>query len=84
LQHEADPFLKKAMNQHFGPGGKWHFYYVDKRNRPIVNKISKVIYKLEKYVSPTSPSWKQRRYDTHNRAMSMMSDVEVGGKSNNI
>ena len=54
LQHEADAFLKESLDQHFGPGNKWHFYSVDKRNRPLVTRISKVIDRLKLRVSKFS------------------------------
>jgi hypothetical protein len=54
LQHEADPFVKEALDHHFGPGEKWHFYSVDKKNRPLVSRISKVIDRLKKRVSKFS------------------------------
>jgi len=47
LQHEADHILKESMDQHFGLA-KWHFYSVDKKNRPLVSRISKVIDMLKK------------------------------------
>ena len=49
-QHEADPFLKESMDQHFRPS-KWHFYSGDKKNMPLVSKISKVIDRLKKRLS---------------------------------
>ena len=46
LQHEADPFLKKSMDQHFGPA-KWHFYSVDNNIRSLViSKSSKSLRSL--------------------------------------
>ena len=53
LQHETDPFLKESLDQHFGPS-KWHFYYVDKKNIPLVSRISKVIDRLKKRLSKFS------------------------------
>ena len=54
LQHEADPFLKESMDQHFGPS-KWHYFYsVDKKNIPLVSRISKVIDRLKKRPSKFS------------------------------
>ena len=53
LQHEADHFLKESLDQHFGLV-KWHFYSVDKKNRPLVSRISKVIDKLKKRLSKFS------------------------------
>ncbi len=47
LKHEADSFLKESMDQHFGLA-KWHFYSVDKKNIPLVSRISKVIDMLKK------------------------------------
>ena len=53
LQHEADPFLKESLDQHFGPS-KWHFYSVDKKNIPLVIRISKVIDMLKNNLSKFS------------------------------
>jgi len=43
LLHEADPVISEAMDQDFGAEGKWHFYSVDKRSKPLVSRNSKVI-----------------------------------------
>ena len=52
LLHEADPFLKEALDHHFGPGNKWHFYSNDKQNRILlVSRVSKVIDRLRKRLS---------------------------------
>jgi hypothetical protein len=51
LQHEADPFLKEAFDHHFGPGKPWHFYSIDKQNRLLVSRVSKVIDRLKNRVS---------------------------------
>jgi hypothetical protein len=48
LQHEADLFLKKALDHYFGPQKPWHFYSIDKQNRVLVSKVSKVIVRLRK------------------------------------
>lgn len=54
LQHEADPFLKESLDHYFGPGNKWHFYSNDKKNRVLVNRVSKVIDRLRKRLSKFS------------------------------
>ena len=51
LQHEADPFLKESLDHHFGPGKPWHFYSIDKQNRLLVSRVSKVIDRLKNRVS---------------------------------
>ena len=50
LQKEADPFLKKSLDQHFGHV-KLHFYSIDKKNIPLFNRISKVIDRLKTFLS---------------------------------
>jgi hypothetical protein len=54
LQHEADLFLKEALDHYFGPGKPWHFYSIDKQNRVLVSKVSKVIDRLRKRLSKFS------------------------------
>ncbi len=54
LQHEADPFLKGALDHYFGPGNMWHFYSNDKQNIVLVSRFSKVIDKLRKRLSKFS------------------------------
>ncbi len=54
MLHEADAFLKESLDQHFGPGSKWHFNFVDKRNRPLVTRIFKGIDRLKNRVSKFS------------------------------
>jgi hypothetical protein len=51
LLHEVNPFLKKGLDHHFGPGNKWHFYSNDKQNIVLVSRVSKVIDKLRKRLS---------------------------------
>jgi hypothetical protein len=72
LLHEADLFISEALDQHFGAEGKWHFYSVDKRSRPLVSRISKVIDRLKKRISKFSfMKAKKACYNTH-RAMSLI------------
>ena len=54
FQHEADLFLKEALDHYFGPGKPWHFYSIDKQNRVLVSKVSKVIDRLRKRLSKFS------------------------------
>ena len=54
LLHEADPFISEALDQHLEEESKWHFYSVDKRSRPLVSRISKVIDMLKKRISKFS------------------------------
>ncbi len=51
LQHEADAFLTECLNIHFGEGKPWHFYSVDKKQRPLSSYVSKVVDRLMKYIS---------------------------------
>ena len=51
LLHEADAFLTECMNTHFGEGKSWHFYNVDKQQRPLVSFVSKVVDRLMKCIS---------------------------------
>ena len=51
FQHEADLFLKEALDHYFGPGKPWHFYSIDKQNKVLVSKVSKVIYMMRKRLS---------------------------------
>ena len=51
LQHEADEFLKECLNHYFGEGKPWHFYSLDKKKRPMVSYVSKVVDRLMKCIS---------------------------------
>ena len=51
LHHEADEFLKECLDHYFGEGNEWHFYSIDKKRRPLVSFVSKVIDRLMKCVS---------------------------------
>ena len=51
MQHEADEFLKECLDQYFGEGKAWHFYSIDKKRRPLVTYISKVVDRLMKCIS---------------------------------
>ena len=51
LHHEADHYLKEALDHYFGPGNKWHFYANDKKTILLVNKVSKVLGMLKKRLS---------------------------------
>jgi hypothetical protein len=48
LPHQADPFLTECLDLHFREARKWHFWSIDKKNRPLVSLISKVIDRLMK------------------------------------
>jgi hypothetical protein len=48
LPHHADAFLAECLDEHFGPGKKWHFYSQDTHNRTLVNVTSKVVDRLLK------------------------------------
>ena len=54
LQHEVDLFLKEAMDHHFGPGKPKHLYSIDKQNKVLVSRVSKVIERLRKRLSKFS------------------------------
>ncbi len=60
LPHEADAFLTYCLDLHFG-ANKWHFYSMDKSNRPRINGTSKEVDKLLKEKSKlsfmTSKNW---------------------------
>ncbi len=51
LQHEVDEFLKECLNHYFGEGKPWHFSSIDKKKRPMVSFVSKVIDRLMKCIS---------------------------------
>ena len=51
LLHEADAFLTECLNIHFGEGKPWHFHSVDKKRRPLVSFVSKVVDRLMKCIS---------------------------------
>jgi hypothetical protein len=46
MQHEADEFLKECLDHYFGEGKPWHFYSIDKKRRPLVSYVSKVVDRL--------------------------------------
>jgi hypothetical protein len=41
----------ESLDQHFGPGKPWHFYSIDKQNKLLVSRVSKVIDRLKNRVS---------------------------------
>ena len=49
--HELDAFLTEYLNTHLGEGKSWHFYNVDKHQRPLVSFVSKVVDRLMKCIS---------------------------------
>ena len=51
LLHEVDDFLSECLDDYFGEGKPWHFYSVDKKRRPLVSYVSKVVDRLLKCVS---------------------------------
>jgi hypothetical protein len=54
FQHEVDLFLNEALDHYFGTGKPWHFYSIDKQNRVLVSKVSKVIDMMRKRLSKFS------------------------------
>ena len=50
LHHEADELLKGCLNHYFGEGKPWHFYNIDKKKRPLVSYVSKVVDRLMKCI----------------------------------
>jgi len=51
LQHEAGEFLKECLNHYFGEGKPWHFFSIEKKKRPLVSYVSKVVDILMKCIS---------------------------------
>jgi hypothetical protein len=51
LQHEADAFLCECLDHYFGEGKEWHFYSIDKKRRPLVSFVSRVVDRLMRCVS---------------------------------
>jgi hypothetical protein len=51
MLHEADEFLKESLDHYFGEGKPWHFYSIDKKRRPLLSYVSKVVDRLMRCVS---------------------------------
>ncbi len=54
LTHETNAFHTDCLDLHFGANNKWHFYDMERSNRPLVNVTSKVVNKLLKEKSKLS------------------------------
>jgi hypothetical protein len=51
LQHEANAFLSECLDHYFGEGTECHFYNIDKKRRPLVSFVSKVVDIMMKCIS---------------------------------
>ena len=46
--YHEDTLLTECLDKHFGADDKWHFWYIDQRNRALANVTSKVVDRLLK------------------------------------